>query len=108
MTKDEGYLTPAQLEAMGADAMADLLRRHSGDPNFHWQVREAVLNRAAEILAQRTVEPPAELRARVIGIDGTEEWITINQGAAEPTCQCKYAGVGQHHPECPAANRGAE
>lgn len=49
----EGEFTKEQLDEMGPNEIVALLRRSSGDENFYWRVREAVLNRAAEVIEQQ-------------------------------------------------------
>jgi hypothetical protein len=49
----EGNFTKEQLDDMGPKEIVALLRRNSGDADFHWRVREAVLNRAAEVIEEQ-------------------------------------------------------
>jgi hypothetical protein len=56
------YFTDEQLGAMSNADISRLLSRNSGDCNFHWRVREAVLNEAARRLAVETsqAQEPAQ------------------------------------------------
>jgi len=82
LTNDEsGEFTPEQLAKLDSLDVIALLRRTSGDPNFYWRVREAVLNRAADEI-KRLLE--SEAKAERIAL----HWQTEAQKrAAEPTAE---------------------
>lgn len=59
LTNESGEFTPEELARLDSLDVIALLRRNSGEPNFYWRVREAVLNRAADEI-KRLLESEAK------------------------------------------------
>lgn len=51
-SNQRGEFTQEELAALDSWDVERLLRRNSGDADFYWRVREAVLNRAADEIEQ--------------------------------------------------------